>query len=172
MASASIIRPRGNDGDMDAQSEKQLADVIRNTRIAALATLRDAAPLVSMVPYVVVEDFSAFYILVSRLAQHTVDMQKDKHVSLLITETDDGRADPQTLARVSIRAAAESVQNGEPGYTPVKSLYLTRFPESEPVFKLDDFNLWRIKPRGGRFVADLAKAYNITPETLEKVALR
>jgi hypothetical protein len=157
---------------MDPQSEKLLADLIRNTRIAALGTLRDETPLVSMVPYVVLEDFSAFYILVSRLAQHTVDMEKDKHVGLLITETDDGRADPQTLARVSIRAAAQYVQNGEPGYTPVKSMYLARFPESGPVFKLEDFNLWRITPRGGRFVADLAKAYNITPETLQKVALR
>jgi len=157
---------------MEAQSEKLLADIIRNTRIAALGTLRDEAPMVSMVPFVVVEDFSAFYILVSRLAQHTLDMQKDKHVCMLITETDDRRADPQTLARVSIRAAAEYVQNGEPGYTPVKSMYLARFPESEPVFKLEDFNLWRITPKGGRFVSDLAKAYNITPETLQKVALR
>ena len=62
--------------------------------------MRDEAPHVSMVVFVTAEDFSEFYIHVSRLAQHTLDMQKDKHMSLLIAETDDGRADPQTLTRV------------------------------------------------------------------------
>ncbi len=157
---------------MDTQSEKLLAHIIRNTRIASLATLRDEKPHASMIAYAVVEDFSAFYMHVSRLAQHTMDMQKDKHVSLLIAETDDGRADPQTLARVSIRGYAEQVQNGVPGYTPIKDLYRARFPEAEQLFKLADFNFWRITPKGGRYIAGFAKAYNITPEALKKASVR
>lgn len=125
-----------------------------------------------MVAFIPADDFSIFHIFVSRLAQHTVDMQKDKHVGLLIAESDDGRADPQMLARVSIRGTAEIVQHGEPGYTPLKTQYLARFPESEQLFGLADFNFWRIKPKGGRFVAGFAKAYNITPETLKKVSSR
>jgi len=157
---------------MDAQSEKLLAHIIRNTRIASLATLRDDAPQVSMVAYVTNDDFSLYHIFVSRLAQHTVDMQKDKRVALLIAEPDDSREDPQTLARVSIRGTAEIVQNGEPGYTPLRDQYLARFPQAEQLFQLADFNFWRIKPKGGRFVAGFAKAYNITPETLKKVSSR
>jgi hypothetical protein len=157
---------------MDVQSEKILAKIIRNTRVAALGTLRDEAPLISMVAFVVAPDFSAFYIYIQRLAQYAVDMQKNKHVGLLIVETDDGRADPKTLARLSLRGSAEFMQNGEPGYTPVKKLYLERFPESAPLFKLADSGLWRIKPKGGRFVTDLAKAYNVTPEALQKAAQR
>lgn len=157
---------------MDAQSEKLLAHIIRNTRIASLATLRDDAPQVSMVAYVTNDDFSLYHIFVSRLAQHTVDMQKDKRVALLIAESDDSREDPQTLARVSIRGTAEVVQNGEPGYTPLRDQYLARFPQAEQLFQLADFNFWRIKPKGGRFVAGFAKAYNITPETLKKVSSR
>ncbi len=157
---------------MDAQSEKLLAHIIRNIRIASLATLRDEKPHASMVAYVPVENFSAFYIHVSRLAQHTMDMLKDKNVSLLITETDDGRADPQTLARVSVRGTAEAIQNGEPGYTPIKELYLARFPEAEQLFKLADFSFWRINPKGGRYVASFSKAYNITPEALKKASIR
>lgn len=157
---------------MDAHSEKLLAHIIRATRIASLATLRNEAPHASMVAYAPVKDFSVFYIHVSRLAQHTMDMQKDKHVSLLIAETDDGRADPQTLARVSIRGNAELIQNGEPGYTPIKELYLARFPEAEQLFKLADFNFWRISPKGGRYVAGFSKAYNITPDALIKASIR
>ncbi|MBK8419991.1 pyridoxamine 5'-phosphate oxidase family protein [Candidatus Villigracilis saccharophilus] len=157
---------------MDVQSEKLLAQIIRNTRVASLGTLRDESPLVSMVAYVSAQDFSAFYIFVSRLAQHTIDMQKDKRMCLLIAETDDGRADPQTLARVTIRGSAEMMEIGEPGYTPVKRQYIERFPESAMLFNLEDFGMWRIKPKGGRYVAGLAKAFNITPETLLKVAAR
>lgn len=157
---------------MDAQSEKVLAQLIRTTRITSLGTLRDEASQVAMVAYYVAEDFSAFYIFVSRLAQHTMDMQKNKYVSLLICETDDGRVDPQTLARVAIRGAAEQIQNGAPGYTPLKEKYLERFPESQQLFKFTDFNFWRITPKGGRYVAGFAKAYNITADTFQKVSKR
>ncbi len=155
---------------MDAESEKLLVHILTNARTAALGTIREEAPRVSMVTFVAAQDFSLFYVHVSRLAQHTVDMQKNKQVSLLIAEADDGRADPQTLARLSIRASAEFMENGEPGYAPVKERYIERFPASEPLFRLADFGLWRIKPKGARFVAGLGKAFNLTPETLQKIA--
>jgi hypothetical protein len=155
---------------MDAGSERLLVHILTHARIAALGTMRDEAPRVSMVAFVLAQDFSAYYIHVSRLAQHTVDMQKNKQVSLLIAEADDGRSDPQTLARLSIRASAEFMENGEPGYAPVKDRYIERFPASDPLFKFADFGLWRIKPKGARFVAGLGKAFNLTPETLQKIA--
>lgn len=155
---------------MDAGSEKLLVHILTNVRIAALGTIHDEDPRVSMVAFIPAQDFSAYYVHISRLAQHTVDMQKNKQVSLLVTETDDGRADPQTLARLSIRASAEFMENGEPGYAPVKERYIERFPASEPLFKFSDFALWRIKPKGAHFVAGLAKAFNLTPETLQKIA--
>ncbi len=157
---------------MDAQSEKVLAQLIRSVRIASLGTLRDGAPQASMVAFIHNEDFSAFYIFVSRLAQHTVDLQKDNRMSIMICETDDGREDPQTLARVSIRGKAEMIQNGEPGYTLLKQQYLARFSEAAQLFNLSDFSFWRITPKGGRYVAGFAKAFNITPETLQKVSQR
>ncbi|MCX6059846.1 MAG: pyridoxamine 5'-phosphate oxidase family protein [Chloroflexi bacterium] len=155
---------------MDIQSEKLLAQIIRNTRIAALGTLRDEAPHVSMVEFVVTQDFSTFHIFGSRLMPLFMDLQKNKRMDLLITESDDGRTNPQSLGRVSIRGSAELMQNGEPGFTPIKKMYIERFPESESLFKLEDFGLWRINPKGGRFVAGLAKGYNISPETLLKVS--
>jgi putative heme iron utilization protein len=157
-------------GNMDIQSEKLLVHILTNVRIAALGTIRDEAPRVSMVTFVTAQDFSAFYVHISRLAQHTVDMQKNKQVSLLIAQADDDRVDPQTLARLSIRGSAEFMENGEPGYTPVKIMYIERFPASEPLFNFADFGLWRIKPKGAHFVAGLSKSFNLAPETLQKVA--
>ncbi len=102
---------------MDEQSEQTLTRLIRETRVAALGTLHDGEPNLAMVAYNFAEDFSAFYIHVSKLGKHTADMEKDPRVSLLIAETDDRRADPQTLARVSIRGMAEILPRTDPGYT-------------------------------------------------------
>ena len=155
---------------MDIGSKNLLVHMLTSVRIAALATISDEDPRVSMVSFVTAQDFSAFYVYVSRLAQHTVEMQKNKQVGLLIAETDDGRTDPQELARLSVRASAVFMENGEPGYAPVKERYIERFPASEPLFKLADFGLWRITPKGARFEAGLGKAFNLAPEILKKIA--
>jgi len=155
---------------MDTESEQTLARLIRSTRVAALGTLHGGEPNLAMVAYAFAKDFSAFYVHVSRLGKHTTNMENDPRLSLLITETDDGRADPQTLARVSIRGAAEIVPRNDPGYTKVKNIYLQRFPEAEQLFSLGDFNLWKITPKGGRFVAGFGRAFNLALEALIRVS--
>jgi len=155
---------------MDSISEKTLAILIRETRIAALGTLHDGESNVAMVAYAVADDFSAFYIHVSRLGKHTTDMEKDPRVSLLITERDDDRADPQTLARVAIRGVAEILPRIRSEYAEVRNIYLGRFPEAEKLFSLGDFNLWKITPKGGRYVAGFGRAFNLVPEALKKAS--
>lgn len=155
---------------MDEQSELTLARLIRNTRIAALGTIHDGEPRLAMVAVAVESDFSAFYIHVSKLGKHTGDIEKDPRVSLLITETDDRRLDPQTLARVSLNGTAGMLSRTDLHYARIKHTYLTRFPEAEQFFSLGDFNLWKISPKEGRFVAGFARAFNVAPEMLRRVS--
>jgi putative heme iron utilization protein len=156
---------------MDQQSEQILARLIRETRVAALGTLHNGEPNLAMIAFAFAEDFSAFYIHVSKLGKHTTDMESDPRVSLLVTQTDDRRADPQTLARVSIRGVAEILPRTDPSYAQVKERYLDRFPEAEQLFSLGDFNIWKIIPKGGRFVAGFGRAFNLVPEALIKVSI-
>lgn len=153
---------------MDPVSELTLARLLRQARIAALGTLHDGEPNLAMVAVAVESDFSAFYILVSTLGKHTRDMEADPRVSLLFTEADDHRADPQTLARVSIQGTAEELPRHAPAYPRIRDLYLQRFPEAEKLFSLGDFHLWRISPKGGRFVAGFGQAFNLVPEALRR----
>src|SRR5258708_34055801 len=94
---------------MNAEDSALLAGLIRKERLAHLGTLRAGAPMVSMTLYIPESDFSAFYVHVSRLAWHTQDMQQDRRVALSIAETDDGRPDPFTLTRATIRAEAGQI---------------------------------------------------------------
>ena len=145
---------------MDAETSGALAGLIRKERITHLGTLRGGAPLVSMTLYLPAADFSAFYLHVSRLAWHTQDMLQDRRVSLSIAETDDGRADPFTLMRVSIRGDAAQVSSGP------KDKWLERFPEQAINFQLADFSFWRIAPRDARFVAGFGRIHNLSAADL------
>src|SRR3989440_3443530 len=118
---------------MDHETGRGLASLLRGERIAHLATLRGGAPMASMTLYMAERDFSAFYVHVSRLAWHTQDMQHEPRVALSISETDDRRADPFTLMRVSIRGDAAQISNGP------KDAWLVRFPEQAINFELADF---------------------------------
>jgi len=81
----------------------QLADLVGRRRAAALGTLHAGAPCVSMVPYAVLADGSAFVIHVSRLAAHTKDMLADPRVSLLVMQPEGEGVAAQALARVAVQ---------------------------------------------------------------------
>lgn len=144
-------RAAGRSADLAA-----LVALIRKERIAHLGTLRAGAPMVSMTLYLADDALSAFYVHVSRLAWHTQDMLKDPRVALSIAETDDGRADPFTLMRVTIRGEASQITQGP------KDAWLSRFPEQAINFQLADFSFWQIAPRDARFVAGLGRIHNLS----------
>src|SRR5216110_2051513 len=132
---------------------------MRKERIAHLATLRAGAPMVSMTLYLPDESFSAFYVHVSRLAWHTQDMLQDARVALSIAQTDDGREDPFTLMRVSIRGEALQILEETPS---LKAKWLARFPQQAINFELADFSFWKITPRDARFVAGFGRIHNLS----------
>jgi heme oxygenase (biliverdin-IX-beta and delta-forming) len=148
---------------VDSDSSRLLAGLLRKERIAHLATLRGGAPMASMTLYLPAPDFSAFFVHVSRLAWHTQDMAQDPRVALSIAETDDRRADPFTLMRVSIRGEAVQLKDNN-----MKEAWLQRFPEQAINFELADFSFWRIEPRDARFVAGFGRIHNLSAEDLKR----
>ena len=148
---------------MDTDSATSLARLLRSERLAHLATLRQGAPMASMTLYLPDTGFTAFHVHVSRLAWHTQDMAQDPRVALSIAETDDGRADPFTLMRVSIRGEAAMLSGEQPA---LKKSWLEKFPEQAINFELADFAFWRIVPRDARFVAGFGRIRNLSAAEL------
>jgi len=148
---------------VDAGTSLLLKNLLLGQRVAHLATLRGGAPMASMTLYLPERDFSAVYVHVSRLAWHTQDMLQDPRVALSIAETDDRRADPFTLMRVTIRGEAVPLSQGP------KEAWLERFPEQAINFELADFSFWRIAPRDARFVAGFGRIHNLSAAELKAV---
>jgi len=149
---------------VDAETALLLRNLVAKERVAHLATLRNAAPMASMTLYLPERDFSAFYVHVSRLAWHTQDMAQDARVALSIAETDDRRADPFTLMRVTVRGDALQVQDKN---NELKDRWLERFPEQAINFELADFSFWKITPRDARFVAGFGRIHNLSAADLK-----
>ncbi len=151
---------------MDEETRALLAALIEGERVASLGTLRQGAPLVSMVAFLAEHERSGFVVRVSRLAWHTQDMLKDPRTSLCIAQRDDGREDPQTLARLSIRAEATQLDDAGEDHERLKAAWLARHPASAISFELADFRFWRLAPRDARLVAGFGRTYNLSAADL------
>jgi putative heme iron utilization protein len=143
-----------------------LARLLRSARIAHLGTLRQGAPLVSMTLFLATPAFDAFHLHVSRLAWHTQDMQQDARVALSVAEADDARADPFSLARVTIRGEAKPLGAD----ASLKRAWLARFPAQAVNFELADFSFWRVAPRDARYVAGYGRIHNLSAAELAAAA--
>jgi putative heme iron utilization protein len=155
---------------MDHAIEKKLATLIRAQRVASFGTLREGAPLITLVLYAPAPDFSEFYIRISRLALHTASLQNDPRVSLMIAESDTRDINPQTLARVSIQGDAAMIPTTDAQFEKIKTVYLEKFPQQAITFQLGDFAMYRIVPRAARFVAGFAAAFDLTPDDFRRIA--
>lgn len=153
---------------MKGDSADRAAELARRCRVAALGTLRDGVPGVSMVPYAIVEQPLAFIVLVSALAAHTREMLEDANVGLMIMEPESDARPAHTLARVSIQGGAEPIAQGNPRYAAARSAYSERFPDRVGLFELGDFTLFAITPTVVRVVTGFAQAASITPDSFAR----
>lgn len=143
-----------------------LRALLTGRSVAALGTLHSGAPYVSMVPFALLEDGSAFVIHVSGLAAHTRDMLADPRVGLLVMGSEQAGVPPQALPRVTVLGSAIRLGPESAEHARAREAYLKRFPDSAPIFELGDFSLFAIAPTSGRFVAGFAQAVSLTPESL------
>jgi putative heme iron utilization protein len=141
-----------------------LSELLASQKVAALGTLHGGAPYVSMVPFALLEDGSAFLIHVSELSAHTQDMLDDPRVSLLVTQAESAEALPQELGRVTVLGQARQIDEEAAEHAPAKARYLERFPDSEPMFGFGDFSMFAIRPEAIRWIGGFAGAQSLTPE--------
>jgi putative heme iron utilization protein len=147
---------------MDPESQKTLARLIRTQRTAALGTLRDGAPFVSMVLFAAAPDFSSFYLHLSRLAHHTQDLLRDSRTGLMIAEAERGTQNPQNLARISILGKGIQIPKDTQDFEHARAIYIQKCPQGAFNFSLGDFELFEIRIENARYVAGFGKIFDLT----------
>lgn len=156
---------------MDETLIPGLRDLFADRKVAALGTLHDGAPFVSMVPFAWLEDGSALVVHVSGLAGHTQDMRDDPRVSLLVTAAETPEALPQALPRVTIVGRAVEAPRSSPEREAAAAAYLERFPHAAPMLQLGDFAFFTVVPESARWVGGFAQARTLPAEAIAE-ALR
>ncbi|NTU81410.1 MAG: pyridoxamine 5'-phosphate oxidase [Chloroflexales bacterium] len=157
---------------MQEEDRTALRGLITGQRQAALGTVSDGTPFVSMVLYALEMREGAMpapLIHVSRLSAHTRYLQVDPRASLLIMQPDVGEIDPQLLGRVSIQCLARVIHFDDPGYAAAKAAYAGRLPDQEYLFAFADFTLFRLEPQEARYVRGFGRAFTLDLHKLSEV---
>jgi putative heme iron utilization protein len=149
---------------MNEYTARVLRGLVRGRSVAALGTLHEGEPYVSMVPFALALDGRALVIHVSHRAAHSANMRRDDRVSALIMGPERPATMPQSLARVTTQGEAREVPVGQPEHGPAREAYLGRFPDAAGLFELPDFSLFRIGVRSARLVGGFAQAVTLSPE--------
>ena len=154
---------------MNPAYTQTLRELLRTQEVAALGTLHNGQPYVSMVPFALLPGGSGFIIHVSQLAAHTKDMLSSPQVSLLVVAPPTPDVPVQALARITVQGRAAQIADGAAGHAEAKAAYLSRFPQSADLFSFADFSLFAIWPESIRFVGGFAQATTMSPQTLAEV---
>ena len=147
---------------MNAARDDAFRALLERQEVAALGTLHNGEPFVSMVPYALVPGGRGFAIHVSRLATHTRDMEAHAGVSLLVMDERSPEVPPQALPRVTVQGQALRCAPDAPLYEAARAAYLTRFPHSQEMFGFADFSLFVVEPRSARVVGGFGQAWSLT----------
>ena len=119
--------------------------LMRVQATAALGTLMDGAPYVSLVLVAFDADGSPL-LLLSRLAQHTKNLLADPRVSLLFDGTA-GLEEPLTGPRLTVLGSAALCPDPE-----ALALYLARHPSAESYASFSDFQIYKVTIERGHCV--------------------
>ena len=152
---------------MVEEAKQTVARILSGQVIASLGTLHSGEPAVSMVPFAWTTS-GVLVVHVSRLASHTADMLAHPRVSMLVVDAASAGVMPQAIARISVAADAERLENEDAAEE--RDAYIARFPDAEPLLQLGDFSFFAIRPRNVRVIAGFGRATTLSAEQFIAVA--
>jgi putative heme iron utilization protein len=152
---------------MKPEQIRDLKRLLEGQRILALSVLIDTQPYVGLLPYVLTPERSAALVHASGLARHTRGLNQGAPFSVLVHRPDQPGGDPLQIERVMLQGFVEKLAKTSPEYHEGLQRYSKRFPSSKQTFMLGDFNLYRLRFEGGRYVSGFAQAVNVTAKDLD-----
>ena len=119
-------------------------------------------PFGSVVPYCL-DSQGHPLILISRIAQHTHNLQHDPKCSMLVGERD--AEDVQAVGRLTVLAEAQKIIEPEQ-IEAAAERYYRYFPESSNYHKVHDFDFWVLIPVRHRYIGGFGAIHWLNDVTL------
>ena len=135
-----------------AEEAVTLASKMPTGTLCTMASDHPGYPYGSFVTYVIHEGDPVF--LISVLAEHTKNLQRDRKASLLIAEAT-GEGNPLALARVTLMGDCNPVPDEE--RESVKAAFLAKHPTAEFYVDFKDFSFWKLKTDGIRYIGGFGR---------------
>lgn len=133
--------------------------LLRAIRTATLATLTGSgAPFATLTAIATDHDGSPI-LLLSKLAHHTGNLERDGRCSLLLAQG--GRGDPMAHPRLTLVATAARTQSQE-----ARSRFLRRNPKAQLYADFPDFSFWRAEIQAVHLNGGFARAADFGPDQL------
>ena len=149
-------------------SDAELARALAATRDrATLCTLTaDGYPYGSAVSYVA-DDDGAAVVLISEMAEHTVNARGDDRASVLVTAPTKEHADPLSTARLTLLGRLRPLD--DPGKR--RDAYLQRHPYASYYADFSDFGFWLLDVERCRFVGGFGHMSWVTADDYRVAAV-
>lgn len=125
----------------------------------------DGTPYASYAPFAIGDD--CLYVLLSEIALHALNLQSNPMASVLLIEDEASADELFARLRINYRVEAHQVDRDAPEWAQGIATMVERLGSRvQGLSELEDFKLFRLEPRGGRYVKGFGRAYTINGNTL------
>ncbi|WP_319380650.1 pyridoxamine 5'-phosphate oxidase family protein [Thiomicrorhabdus sp.] len=148
---------------------KEFQEFTRDQNSVILGTVdRDNQPEASYAP--VLKEVDHFYIYVSELSRHTLNLLEKPQASLLFIEDEDKAKHLFARKRATLQTRVNQVERDSERWNQVLEKMEGKFGEIIQMLKpLEDFHLFELKPQSAGYVRGFAQAYRLEGEGLSEV---
>ncbi|HRK24867.1 MAG TPA: DUF2470 domain-containing protein [Beijerinckiaceae bacterium] len=138
--------------------------LLRALRSGALASLTEAGMPFASLTSVATDYDGTPIILISRLATHTLNLERDPRCSLMLSQT--GKGDPLAHPRLTLLAHAERAVPDSPLQMRIRTRFLNRHPKAALYADFPDFSFWRLVPDQAFLNGGFARAWDGPANTI------
>lgn len=154
--------------DLD-QVKKDYLALSESFKTVLLSTVSpEGMPEASYAPYV--REHGQYYVYVSELAAHTLNMSHTPRAGLLFIEDETKAAHLFARKRVTFQCSAHEIERGGEQFELIMNRFQEKFgPFMNLLRNLQDFHLFCLRPRKGSFVQGFARAFAIEGEHMDQI---
>jgi len=151
---------------LQTRLSEEVLQFMHSRKSLQLASLQaDGSPYASYAPFAIGED--CLYVLLSEIAGHANNLQRDPRASVLVVEDEDSAGELFARIRVNYSVSAQLLAPESEAWQEALGHLVARLGQRPlNLSKLQDFKMFRLVPKGGRYVKGFGRAYTLAGNTL------